>query len=34
MQGDSTTEYQFLIHVLSGLGKDLVIDCLRESNGG
>jgi hypothetical protein len=33
-QGEYTTEYDFLINVLSGLGKDMVIDCLKEANGG
>ena len=33
-QGPTTTEYEFLVHMLSGLGKDIVIDCLQEANGG
>jgi hypothetical protein len=33
-QGTQTTEYEFLIHVLSGLGKDIVVDLLKEANNG
>ena len=33
-EGDTVSEYDFLVHVLSGMGKNTVVDFVKESHGG